>query len=100
MVQTFNDLVVKGGLAHGIVPDNQPGKQSNLLPVALLGKIYCKVDSACTPVDTGDLLTTSPTDGYDMKAGDSTRSFGSVLYKALRLLCKGKNPIPDLVAPQ
>lgn len=53
------------------------------LPVALLGKVYCKVDAGHGPIGPGDLLTTSPTRGHAMKATDPSRGFGAVIGKAL-----------------
>jgi hypothetical protein len=69
-------------------------------PVALLGKVYCKVDAQYAPVEVGDLLTTSPTPGYAMKAGDPLKAFGAVIGKALRPLATGQGLIPILIALQ
>jgi hypothetical protein len=69
-------------------------------PVALLGRVLCKVDAAYGPIETGDLLTTSSTAGCAMKATDATRAFGAVLGKALRPLDHGIGLIPILVALQ
>jgi len=68
--------------------------------VALLGKVYCKVDATAAPVAVGDLLTTSDTPGYAMKATDPQRAFGAVLGKALQPLPAGSGLIPVLVALQ
>jgi len=76
------------------------GKQAfttNRLPLALTGKVYCKVDAGYSPICEGDLLTTSPTTGHAMKASDATRAFGAVLGKALRPMLKGAGLIPVLV---
>jgi hypothetical protein len=70
------------------------------MPVALLGKVYCKVDAECGSVDVGDLLTTSATPGHAMKAGDPLKAFGAVIGKALRPLQAGQGLIPILVALQ
>jgi hypothetical protein len=68
--------------------------------VALVGKVYCKVDADAGPIAVGDLLTTSERPGFGMKAGDSTRAFGAVIGKALRPLRSGQGMIPILVALQ
>lgn len=68
--------------------------------LALVGKVYCKVDAANGSVEAGDLLTTSPTPGHAMKATDPARAFGAVLGKALRPLREGVGLIPILVALQ
>jgi hypothetical protein len=88
-----------GDYKPGIVLDRQP-TQSNRSPVALLGKVYCKVDASYMPVEVGDLLTTSETPGHAMKAADAAKSFGSVIGKALRPLSKGQSLIPILIALQ
>jgi hypothetical protein len=70
------------------------------LPLALVGKVYCKVDAQYASVEVGDLLTTSPTPGHAMRAMDPLKSFGAVLGKALRRLDAGQGLIPILVALQ
>jgi hypothetical protein len=67
-------------------------------PVALMGKVYCKVDASYGPVGIGNLLTTSPTPGYAMKANDRAKAFGSTIGKALRPLPAGRDLIPILIA--
>ena len=69
-------------------------------PVALLGKVYCKVDAQYGAIEVGDLLTTSPTPGYAMKADDPLKAFGAVIGKALRPLAAGQDLIPILIALQ
>jgi hypothetical protein len=66
--------------------------------VALVGKVYCKVDAEYSPIEVGDVLTTSLTPGYAMKASD--QAFGCILGKALRPLKEGRALIPILVALQ
>jgi len=69
-------------------------------PIALLGKVYCKVDAGHGAVAIGDLLTTSPTPGHAMKADDPAKAFGAVIGKALRPLQEGYGLIPILIALQ
>jgi hypothetical protein len=88
-----------GGLKPGIILDKQEPNEGRL-PVALIGKVACKVDARYSPIEVGDLLTTSPTAGYAMKAKDSRRAFGAVLGKALRALNEGTETIPVMVALQ
>ncbi len=85
--------------------DTRPGivlgrrrHQEPRLPVALVGKVNCKVDAGFGAIEVGDLLTTSPRAGHAMKAGDPARAFGAVLGKALRPLAEGDGMIPVLVA--
>lgn len=59
-------------------------------PVALTGRVYCYVDATENEVTPGDLLTTSSTPGYAMKAIDYTRANGSSIGKAMTSLEKGE----------
>jgi hypothetical protein len=68
--------------------------------VALVGKVYCKVDADFAPISVGDLLTTSARPGHAMKAADPTRAFGAVIGKALRPIGAGQGEIPILIALQ
>jgi hypothetical protein len=67
-------------------------------PLALTGKVWCKVDADCGPVEVGDLLTTSPTPGHAMSATDAGRAFGAVVGKALGSLRSGRGLVPVLVS--
>jgi hypothetical protein len=87
--------------------DYQPGlilgrgdSSHERMPLALVGKVYCKVDATYGTIEVGDLLTTSPTPGHAMKASDPVKAFGSVLGKALRPLHTGLGLIPVLVSLQ
>ncbi len=88
-----------GNYKPGIVLDKQPA-QGNRSPVALLGKVYCKVDASYAPVEVGDLLTTAPTPGHAMKAIDPLKAFGAVIGKAMRPLREGQGLVPILIALQ
>jgi hypothetical protein len=88
-----------GDYRPGIVLDKHPDR-ANRSSVALLGKVFCRVDADYGPVTAGDLLTTSDTPGHAMKAADPFRAFGSVIGKALRSLEVGQGLIPILIALQ
>jgi hypothetical protein len=88
-----------GGYKPGIVLDRQQSQQTRQ-PIALLGKVYCKVDAQYGAIEVGDLLTTSPTPGHAMKATDTVRAFGAVIGKALQGMAQGQGMIPVLVALQ
>jgi hypothetical protein len=88
-----------GSYKPGILLDRQP-REGNRSPVALLGKVFCKVDASYAAIEVGDLLTTSDTPGHAMKASDPVKAFGSVIGKALRPLTEGQGLIPILVALQ
>lgn len=72
-----------GDFKPGIVLDKKVSSKPRQ-PVALVGKVYCKVDASYGAIGVGDLLTTSPTAGHAMKAIDPLRAFGSVIGKALK----------------
>ncbi len=88
-----------GEYKPGIVLDKQQS-QHNRKPIALLGKVYCKVDASHGSIEVGDLLTTSDTPGHAMKATDPLQAFGAIIGKALRSLDGGQGLIPILVALQ
>ena len=73
---------------------------SQRLPLALVGRVYCKVDAQFGAIEIGDLLTTSPTKGHAMKAAVPLKAFGAVIGKALRPLTAGRGLVPILVALQ
>ncbi len=93
--------VVSGanGYSPGLVLDDSLAPNMRL-PVALNGKVYCKVDAGFSAIEVGDLLTTSPVVGHAMKATDQSRAFGAVIGKALRGLDTGCGLIPVLVSLQ
>jgi hypothetical protein len=74
--------------------------EAGQVPVALMGRVYCKVDAEYAPVEIGDLLTTSPTPGHAMRASDPSLAFGAVLGKALGRLESGRGLLPILVTLQ
>jgi hypothetical protein len=88
-----------GDYKPGITLDKQ-GSREKRLPVALLGKVYCKVTAECVAIEAGDLLTTSPVTGHAMKSSDPSKAFGAVIGKALRPLREGRGLIPILIALQ
>ena len=69
----------------------------NEIPLALTGIVPCKVSCEKGPIRMGDLLVTSRTPGYAMKATDSHRMLGAVVGKALQPLKTGRGVIEVLV---
>jgi hypothetical protein len=88
-----------GGCAPALILGNQSSENSHVT-LALIGKVYCKVDTKCSPIEVGDLLTTSAVPGHAMKATDATKAFGSVLGKALGACASGNGLIPILICLQ
>lgn len=91
-----------GDYKPGLVLDKQlqSDEDKKRIPIALMGKVYCKVDASLSPIEVGDLLTTSSTEGHAMKAYDPIKAFGTVIGKALKPLKEGRGLIPVLVALQ
>ena len=73
------------------------GRRRDRLPVALIGRVECRVDAGFGTIEVGDLLATSPRPGHAMKAADRDRAFGALLGKAMRPLADGAGVIPVLV---
>lgn len=88
-----------GECRPGVILDAGPSRKGRV-PVALVGKAYCKVDAGLAPIEVGDLLTTSGTPGHAMKATDANKAFGAVIGKALRPQRQGQGLIPILIALQ
>jgi hypothetical protein len=88
-----------GDCKPGIVLDKRQ-TSSNRQPVALMGKVFCKVDAHFGAIEVGDLLMTSSTPGHAMKTSDPFKAFGTVIGKALRPLTEGQGLIPILISLQ
>lgn len=88
-----------GDYRPGLILGRSSSSQERM-PLALVGKVYCKVDADPAPIAIGDLLTTSGLPGFGMKATDQARAFGAVIGKALKPLRTGQGMIPILVALQ
>jgi hypothetical protein len=93
--------VVSGGGSYrtALVLDKRQSDEPRIT-VALVGKVYCQADARQSPIEVGDLLTTSATPGHAMKATEPLRAFGAVIGKALEPLARGQGLIPILVALQ
>jgi hypothetical protein len=88
-----------GSYRPGLLLDRRVTGKSRR-PIALLGKVFCKVDAAFGPIASGDLLTSSPTPGHAMRVGDRAAAFGAVIGKALAQCADGRGMIPVLVTLQ
>jgi hypothetical protein len=88
-----------GEYRPGIILGKQRGMDAPR-PVALVGRVFCKVDAAYAPISVGDLLTTSPTPGQAMRVEDPLRALGAVIGKALGELAGGRGLVPILVCLQ
>ena len=66
--------------------------------IAVAGRVPCKVDASYGAIHAGDLLTTSDTPGYAMKA--TNPKIGTILGKAMGTLESGTGTIEVLVTLQ
>jgi hypothetical protein len=70
------------------------------IPLAVIGIVPCKASAENGPFHRGDLLVTSSTPGYAMKATDRSRMLGAIVGKALSTLESGTGVIEVLVTLQ
>ncbi|MBE0636166.1 hypothetical protein IH601_09230 [Candidatus Bipolaricaulota bacterium] len=84
----------------GGVPDSEG------VPLAIVGRVPCRVDASYGAIQAGDLLVTSPTPGHAMKAEPLLLDTiplhrpGTILGKALESLSEGIGVIEVLVTLQ
>jgi hypothetical protein len=88
-----------GTYRPGIVLGADEGK-SRRVPVAMIGKVFCKVDASYGAIRPGDFLTTSPTPAHAMKVLDPERAIGAIVGKALAACPSGRRLVPMLVTLQ
>ena len=81
-----------GGLKPGIVMDRRSGGEGRV-PVALAGKVYCRVDASLGAIEVGDLLVASSNRGYAMRAETPVKAMGASIGKALEPLAEGRAEI-------
>lgn len=79
-----------GGVKPGMYMGQKGTAADGAHAVALTGRVYCYVDASENAVEPGDMLTTSDTAGYAMKAVDHDRAQGAVIGKAMTSLGKGE----------
>jgi len=95
VVATDPSLRLAGGIPNG-----------EGVPLAIAGRVVCKVDASFGPIAPGDLLTTSPNPGHAMRAdlidigGVQIHRPGTILGKALEACEEGTSLIQVLVTLQ
>ncbi len=102
-----NDPLVCGvvSTAPGVLLNSDPDAagRDKLVPVALCGRVPCRVVDENGPIRRGDLLTSSSTPGHAMRAdavrGDARQTYqpGTILGKALEVLAGGSGVIEVFV---
>jgi hypothetical protein len=75
-------------------------KNSDEVPMAMIGIVPTKVSAESGPIKPGDILVTSSTIGYAMKGTDRTRIPGAVIGKALGNLESGTGVIEVVITLQ
>lgn len=89
-----------GGVRPGMLMGQRGSEADGQHPVALTGRVYCKVDASYGAIEPGDLLTTSDTPGHAMKVTDHARATGAILGKAMTALESGRGQVLVLVSLQ
>ncbi|WP_148305735.1 hypothetical protein [Streptomyces collinus] len=87
-----------GGLSPGSVM-HSPTNAEHQATVALAGQVYVKADASYGAISVGDLLTTSPTEGFAMRVEDPCRAVGAIIGKALSSMSSGTGLVRMLVLP-
>lgn len=105
--ETPNDLAVLGVISTApgmLLNSDHDSEEGRLFPVALCGRVPCKVVAENGPIERGDLLTSSSTPGYATKAipveVDGRKVFrpGTVIGKALASLRDGSGTVEMFVS--
>lgn len=59
------------------------------VPVAVMGRVFCKADARWGSISIGDRLTSSPTPGHAMRVDDLSDASGAIVGKSLGALASG-----------
>ena len=89
-----------GDVRPGLLMGQEGSVADGEHPVALTGRVYCRVDASYGAIEPGDLLTTSATPGHAMKVTDHALAPGATLGKAMTGLSEGQGLVLLLVALQ
>lgn len=89
-----------GGIHTGMLMGQVGTIANGEHPVALTGRVYCKVDTCNGPIEPGDLITTSPTPGHGMRVTDHATAQGAIIGKAMTSLEEDTGLVLVLVSLQ
>jgi hypothetical protein len=87
-----------GSRRPGIVLDRNGDLDGRRAPISMVGKAACLADAAFGGIEAGDLLTSSPTVGYAMRAADARRAPGATIGKALTPLPAGRGLVEMVIS--
>ncbi|MFJ4952187.1 hypothetical protein [Streptomyces sp. NPDC088760] len=87
-----------GCLSPGSIMQSQTDA-AHQVTVALAGQVYAKADANYGAISVGDLLTTSPNEGFAMRVEDRSRAVGAIIGKALSSMSSGTGLVRMLVFP-
>ncbi len=94
----YNPAVIGVVSGNPLITINNSGKEEKVYPVALAGKVLCRIDARNNPVKPGDLIVSSDTPGCGMCGKiDSFDKTGTVIGKALSGLSDGIDLIPVFI---
>ena len=96
--QRYNPAVIGVVSGNPLIIINNSGKKEKIYPVALAGKVLCRIDARNNSVKPGDLIVSSDTPGCGMCGKiDSFEKTGTVIGKALSGLSDGIDLIPVFI---
>jgi hypothetical protein len=84
-----------GDLQPALRLSSKPGEKR--VPVAIVGRAACLADATYGPIEPGDLLATSPTEGHAMRVTDAAAAAGAILGKTLGSLRADTGLVPILL---
>ncbi|HPS56559.1 MAG TPA: discoidin domain-containing protein [Spirochaetota bacterium] len=94
----YNPAVIGVVSGNPLITINNSGKEEKIYPVALAGKVLCRIDARNNPVKPGDLIVSSDTPGCGMRGKiDSFDKTGTVIGKALSGLSDGIDLVPVFI---
>jgi len=72
-----------GNINTGMIMGQKGSLADGKVPVALSGRVYCLTTNTNGEIQPGDLLTTSPVQGYAMKVTNYKKAQGAIIGKAM-----------------
>ncbi|MFQ6030149.1 MAG: hypothetical protein ACE5Q6_21965, partial [Dehalococcoidia bacterium] len=89
-----------GGLDTGLLMSQSGSVANGQHAVAIIGRVYALADASYSPIQPGDLLTTSDTPGHVMKVTEYENAEGAIIGKAMTPLSEGRGLVLTLIGLQ